>query len=142
MISPSLSPRAIVSPVCRLVDTSTRHIVVPAGGLGGDRWHYCAVCEAVSPPRAWHCAVCGVCILKATTSNITCLVRAITPCLVAGHDSLPSSRCYCVAAARAPLHVRRLLCGALQPPLLPPLPGLDVARRDLLHLFQLAVRVE
>jgi len=47
-----------------LVDTSTRHIVVPAGGLGGDRWHYCAVCEAVSPPRAWHCAVCGVCILK------------------------------------------------------------------------------
>ena len=27
-------------------------------------WHYCAVCEAVAPPRAWHCTTCGLCILK------------------------------------------------------------------------------
>ena len=24
--------------------------------LGSERWHYCAACEAVSPPRAWHCS--------------------------------------------------------------------------------------
>lgn len=47
-----------------LVDTSTRHIMIPSAQLGKERWHYCAVCEAVSPPRAWHCAVCGVCVLK------------------------------------------------------------------------------
>jgi len=47
-----------------LVDTSTRHIVIPSGQLGQERWHYCASCEAVSPPRAWHCTVCGVCVLK------------------------------------------------------------------------------
>jgi len=47
-----------------LIDTSTRHIVIPSSQLGSERWHYCAACEAVSPPRAWHCSVCGVCILK------------------------------------------------------------------------------
>jgi len=46
-----------------LVDTSTRHIIVPSGQVGGT-WHFCASCEAVSPPRAWHCTVCNVCILK------------------------------------------------------------------------------
>merc|ERR1719309_422074 len=40
-----------------LVDTSTTHIVIPSSQLGSERWHYCAACEAVSPPRAWHCSV-------------------------------------------------------------------------------------
>jgi len=46
-----------------LVDTSTRHIVIPSGQIG-DKWHFCASCEAVSPPRAWHCSSCNTCILK------------------------------------------------------------------------------
>lgn len=46
-----------------LTDTSTRHIVVPSGQIG-DKWHFCVSCEAVSPPRAWHCSTCNVCILK------------------------------------------------------------------------------
>ena len=40
-----------------------RHIIVPSGNIG-DKWHFCASCEAVSPPRAWHCTICNVCILK------------------------------------------------------------------------------
>lgn len=27
-------------------------------------WKLCAVCEAIAPPRAWHCGTCNVCILK------------------------------------------------------------------------------
>ena len=48
----------------RLVDTSTRHIVIPSSKFGREDWHYCAVCEAVAPPRAWHCSTCKLCILK------------------------------------------------------------------------------
>ncbi len=68
-----------------LTDTSTRHVILPTsgaaanaanrsgstGGAGGDRrrggggrWEFCASCESVQPPRAWHCSVCGVCVLK------------------------------------------------------------------------------
>jgi len=46
-----------------LVDTSTRHIVVPSEKIG-EKWHFCATCEAVAPPRSWHCTVCNCCILK------------------------------------------------------------------------------
>lgn len=46
-----------------LVDTSTRHILVPSGQIK-ENWHFCASCEAVSPPRSWHCPVCSICILK------------------------------------------------------------------------------
>lgn len=27
-------------------------------------WEFCAVCECLRPPRAWHCDTCNVCILK------------------------------------------------------------------------------
>lgn len=27
-------------------------------------WRLCAVCEAMAPPRSWHCETCRVCILK------------------------------------------------------------------------------
>lgn len=27
-------------------------------------WKYCAACESPSPPRAWHCTTCRVCVLK------------------------------------------------------------------------------
>lgn len=27
-------------------------------------WKYCSVCESITPPRAWHCTICHVCILK------------------------------------------------------------------------------
>lgn len=47
-----------------LVDTSTRHIVISSHKLGREHWHYCAVCEAIAPPRAWHCSTCRQCILK------------------------------------------------------------------------------
>jgi len=46
-----------------LVDTSTRHIMVPSKKVG-ENWHFCATCEAVSPPRSWHCNICNTCILK------------------------------------------------------------------------------
>jgi palmitoyltransferase len=29
-----------------------------------NNWKLCVVCEAVTPPRAWHCNVCNICILK------------------------------------------------------------------------------
>lgn len=36
--------------------------------LTGDKskkgWHFCSVCECVTPPRAWHCVICNICILK------------------------------------------------------------------------------
>jgi len=47
-----------------LVDTSTRYIMIPSAKLGREDWHYCAACEAVAPPRAWHCSTCRQCILK------------------------------------------------------------------------------
>ena len=45
-----------------LTDTSTRHIILPS--VIRQKWEFCASCEAVQPPRAWHCSVCGVCVLK------------------------------------------------------------------------------
>lgn len=27
-------------------------------------WKLCATCEAIAPPRSWHCGTCNVCILK------------------------------------------------------------------------------
>lgn len=27
-------------------------------------WKFCAICETITPPRAWHCVTCRVCILK------------------------------------------------------------------------------
>jgi len=45
-----------------LTDTSTLHVILPA--TIRQKWEFCASCEAVQPPRAWHCSVCGVCILK------------------------------------------------------------------------------
>jgi len=29
-----------------------------------NKWKLCVVCEAVTPPRAWHCNICNVCVLK------------------------------------------------------------------------------
>lgn len=29
-----------------------------------ESWHLCAVCEALVPPRTWHCTTCGICVLK------------------------------------------------------------------------------
>ena len=43
--------------------TSFRYIIVPSKKVG-ENWHFCATCEAVAPPRSWHCNVCNVCILK------------------------------------------------------------------------------
>lgn len=45
-----------------LTDTSTRHVILPS--VIKQKWDFCASCEAVQPPRAWHCSVCGVCVLK------------------------------------------------------------------------------
>ena len=43
--------------------------------------------------------------------------------------------------AGAPLHVCRLLRGSLQPPLLHPVPGVDLGGRGVLHLPQHRLRV-
>lgn len=45
-----------------LNDSTTSGIVLPA--LLQPGWKYCSVCEANSPPRAFHCPTCDVCILK------------------------------------------------------------------------------
>lgn len=41
-----------------------QRIVRPAGKANSTLWKFCAVCESITPPRSWHCATCGVCILK------------------------------------------------------------------------------
>lgn len=38
--------------------------VAVSSGLGSGSWHLCATCEAVAPPRSWHCNTCGTCVLK------------------------------------------------------------------------------
>lgn len=43
-------------------DSSTRGIILPS--LLKPEWHFCAACEANSPPRAFHCAKCKICVLK------------------------------------------------------------------------------
>lgn len=45
-----------------LTDTSTTHVILPS--TIRQKWEFCASCEAVQPPRAWHCSVCNVCVLK------------------------------------------------------------------------------
>lgn len=45
-----------------IVDSSTKSVFIQSTLL--PNWRFCAVCEAVSPPRSWHCNVCNTCILK------------------------------------------------------------------------------
>ncbi|XP_063703111.1 probable palmitoyltransferase ZDHHC24 [Culicoides brevitarsis] len=48
-----------------LVDTSTKPLMInPPPDAQTKGWIFCATCEAISPPRSWHCPVCDVCILK------------------------------------------------------------------------------
>lgn len=48
-----------------LCDTSTRDLIIsPPRNCETVGWRLCATCEAVAPPRSWHCPVCDVCILK------------------------------------------------------------------------------
>ncbi|KAI8518178.1 Zinc finger, DHHC-type containing 24 [Branchiostoma belcheri] len=44
------------------VDTTTGSHVLPSVLKPG--WHFCASCEANSPPRSFHCWECGTCVLK------------------------------------------------------------------------------
>lgn len=48
-----------------IVDTSTKPLMIqPPRDAQEKGWIFCASCEAVSPPRSWHCPICDVCILK------------------------------------------------------------------------------
>lgn len=48
-----------------IVDTSTKpHMIRPPPNAQDKGWIFCASCEAVSPPRSWHCPICDVCVLK------------------------------------------------------------------------------
>lgn len=53
-----------------LQDTSTKGILLPIPKRDDvdlnspDKWRFCAVCEALQPPRTWHCKTCDKCILK------------------------------------------------------------------------------
>lgn len=48
-----------------LCDTSIHQVMVPATRANiKEGWRFCAVCEAVGPPRSWHCNTCNTCILK------------------------------------------------------------------------------
>ena len=86
-------------------------------------WHYCAACEAVAPPRAWHCSTCRQVAVRRYPAPTSIASVAVHP------------------QAGAPLHVRRLLRGSLQPPILYPVPGLDLGGRGVLHLPQHRLRV-
>lgn len=45
-----------------MVDTSIHTVMLPSQLREG--WYFCAPCESVAPPRAYHCHVCNTCILK------------------------------------------------------------------------------
>lgn len=45
-------------------DTSTVGLVMPSTRPNSGDWRYCLVCEANSPPRAYHCRNCDRCILR------------------------------------------------------------------------------
>lgn len=53
-----------------LTNTSTKGVLMPIPekseiDLGSrDKWRFCATCEALQPPRTWHCKTCNQCILK------------------------------------------------------------------------------
>lgn len=48
-----------------IVDTSTKpHMIRPPSDAQVKGWIFCASCEAISPPRSWHCPICDVCVLK------------------------------------------------------------------------------
>ncbi|KAH8401450.1 hypothetical protein KR009_005554, partial [Drosophila setifemur] len=49
-----------------LVDTTIRKELLkpPAEPVKLGRWHMCHDCQALVPPRSWHCEVCNVCVLK------------------------------------------------------------------------------
>lgn len=48
-----------------LCDTSTRREIMPVStAKNRDDWRLCSSCEALSPPRSWHCPTCDTCILK------------------------------------------------------------------------------
>ena len=48
-----------------LCDTSTRQVMVPVQTAKIENgWRLCCSCEAIAPPRSWHCPTCNVCILK------------------------------------------------------------------------------
>ncbi|KAH8253565.1 hypothetical protein KR032_005999, partial [Drosophila birchii] len=51
---------------CMLADTSIRMELLkpPVEPVQLARWHMCHDCQTLVPPRAWHCEVCNVCILK------------------------------------------------------------------------------
>lgn len=48
-----------------VVDTSTKPVIIrPPTNAQANGWIFCASCEAVAPPRSWHCPICDVCVLK------------------------------------------------------------------------------
>lgn len=48
-----------------VTDTSTRpYLISPPYNAQEKGWNLCGTCEALAPPRSWHCPVCDVCVLK------------------------------------------------------------------------------
>lgn len=45
-----------------LTDTSIRGRILRT--TNNPNWTFCAVCESMRPPRAWHCDLCNICVLK------------------------------------------------------------------------------
>ena len=152
---------------CWMVSVSSGNLVISTSKitkygfqLGSERWHYCAACEAVSPPRAWHCSgevdgwwflwVAPTYFLFPSCWHVNDVMDMIvqwwkiwvmecSACwncsVIKDFLSLRSVR----LKAGAPLHVCRLLRRPLQPQILRPLPRLALARGPLLHLPQLAL---
>lgn len=46
----------------RLNESTIRKIILPS--ILKEGWHFCAACEANSPPRTFHCSKCKICVLK------------------------------------------------------------------------------
>ncbi|KAM9552759.1 palmitoyltransferase ZDHHC23-B-like isoform 1-T1 [Salvelinus alpinus] len=63
---------------------------------------WCSLCRVVRPPRAGHCRICGVCVLR-LDHHCVCTV----------------SVCLCVVSVMSPLWQDKQLCGTGQSPQLP-----------------------
>ncbi|XP_069694188.1 probable palmitoyltransferase ZDHHC24 [Periplaneta americana] len=49
-----------VAVVC--TDTSVKGLMLQS--TLRPKWHFCSVCESISPPRSWHCDTCNTCIMR------------------------------------------------------------------------------
>ena len=122
--------------------------VVKCVVFGREDWHYCAACEAVAPPRAWHCSTCRQveysALIHRMLSKIVCfqcILKREHHCMFAG---------YCVGHFN---HRYEILTRIVFPTIqftfyyffvfqiFYPVSGLDMGWGCLLHVSELCLRL-